>query len=721
MEHQVIYRDRQELQSADLNNAQAFTAEAIRHVVQDAVSTSLWYTGLTVSPSSATEISVAPGRLYADGIVYASDSTTINLFQYLPMTTKKLVAIVAWGQVVETNVQPRDFLIDLTTGETQPQAVAMERRNLLNINVLPGVESVDPQPPVAQSNALIVAHVYLTPTGIERVDMLSKFKLPNLADHEARVTGLEGWKGQAEPRISSIATDLSALARKTDGLASRDSLIEMSLDLARVKEKLNLPSSYASYSSDGFGDETQTDTAAVGYNALIKNGLLFPVAGQAVAPLGQFNPYDAGVIRFEDGLVLPKFTETERIKTTGYSGDISISQYQFQTTELKKYVRTVYDYHYGWHWNYYTGWYNRWYWRYYRHWGYYSYYGYWTSRQETTYQLEQVTHSINGAIVAQTMLVPNAMWLTRVGLYLTQVGASGDMNVIVCETEAGKPVLGKTMTHVTVPVASLKKYPDETSIAVPPVLLEAGKRYALVLVTQGDHRVATVSGNSYTQGTLFYGTDGDYMQGDLTKDLMFTLYAARFDRARTEIMLQSISLAGGMTDLSISAPQVIPDGCELQYEVQVGGKWYPLGDAAMVLSGSPDIVPLRAVLLGTSDLAPAFQGASNAVTGSRPATALAHVSTMRTLSAASSNIQVQLVVADWDAANHVLACVLISGGSEITPSTTVWKDEPDGAGKRVTFTFAPTTAISSYQIKITGSRSSASKPFVIAERTDVAI
>jgi len=721
MEQQVIFRDRQELQSADLNNAQAFAADAMQHLVRDAVSDALWYTGLVVTPASGTEINVAAGRMYADGKVYAAAQQTINLFQHLPLVTKKILAVVAWGQAVDVDVQPRDFLIDLTTGETQPQAVAMQRVNLCNINVLPGAESVDPQPPAIQSSTLAVAYVHLLPTGVERVEMLSGYELPSLADHEARAVQLEAWKAQAEPRISSIATDLSALARKTDGLATRENLVEMSLDLARVKEALNLPSGYASYSSDGFGDETQTDKAAIGYSALVKNGLLFPVAGQAVAPLGMFNPYDPGVMRFEDGLVLPKFTPEARIKTSGYSGDVSISQYQFQTTGLKKYVRTVWQYHYGWHYNYSSSWYNRWYWNYYNDRSPYSYYGYYTSHQETTYKLEQVTNSINGAIIAQTMLVPNSMWLTRVGLNLTQVGASGDISVIVCETEAGKPVLGKALTHVTVPVASLKKYPVETAVEVPPVLLEAGKRYALVLITQGDHRAATVSGSSYTQGTLFYGTDGDYMQGDLTKDLMFTLYAAKFERARTEIALQSISLAGGMTDLAINAPQVVPSGCELQYEVQVGGRWYALGDASMVLSGSPDIVPLRAVLLGTSDMAPAFEAASNAITGSRPATALAHVSAARALSAASSSIQVQVVVSGWDAANHTLDCVLLSGGSTITPSATVWKDEPGGEDKRVTFSFAPAAAISSYQVKVSGARSSGSAPYTITERTDVAL
>lgn len=722
MEKQVIFRDRQELQSADLNNTQGYAAASLQHLVQDAISTSLHFTGGLVTALSATEIGVAPLRFYNDGVVFVSEQEqTLNLFQYLPLVTRKCVAVVLWGQATDTQVEPRDFLTDLTTGATQPQAVAMQRLNVCNVNLLPGSESVDPQPPAIQTGTIAVAYVYLTPTGIERVEMQERVRLPNLQDQAQRLFEQESWRVQAEPRIVSIATDLSALANKTADLARRSTVIELANDVARVKAKLNLPTTFASYEADYFGDVGKTDPAGVGYSAQIKNGLLFPLAAQAQAPLALFNPYDSAIARSAQDLILPAYTSVPRIQTTGYAGDISISQYQVQTQVLREYTTTVWDYHYGYNYNYYNGWYNSWYWNYYGYnYGWSGYYGYYTSRTETHYQLDTVTTSYNGAIVGQTLLVANAMWLTKVGLYVTQIGASGDVVLAITETEGGKPVLGRTVTKVTVPRADLKKYPTETTVAVPPVLLEAGKRYALVIITQGDHRVATVSGNNYTQGTLFFGTDGDYFSGDLTKDLMFTLYAARFTQPRVEVMLQPLSLSGGVSDLSISTPQIVPKGTELSYEIQVGGKWYPLGDPANRLSVKPDIVPLRAVLVGTSDLAPAFQLTANALTGSRAGTAFTHWSTARSLAAASSSIQVQVVVAQWDAANHALTCELKSGASTYTPATTVVKDEPDGQAKRFVFTFNPSPGITSYQIKLGGTRNAASAPFVVVERTDTA-
>lgn len=721
MEKQVIFRDRQELQSADLNAIGQHAGDAIAHLVLDAVTASLKFTGGAVSAKSATEVDVAALRFYNGGKVYASEQTeTLNLFQYLPLVAKKCVAVVVWGEVIDTDVQPRDFLVDLTTGATEPQAVAMAKLWKANVNLQPGNESVDPQPPVLQTGTLAIALVYLTPGGVERIELQDASRLPTLQGHEQRLFEHEAWRTQAEPRISSIATDLAGLAKKTMSLVGRDTVVELANDVARLKAKVNLPTAYASYESDYYGNTDKTDAAGVGYSAAVRNGLLFPTAGQASVGLALFNPYDAGIKRSAEDLVLPAYTDRARIQTSGYSGDISASQYQVQSQTIREYTATVWDYTYGWNYNYYNGWWNSWYWNYYGYnWGWYGYYGYRVARQETRYELQTVTTSYNGAIIGQTFLVSNAMWLTKVGLQFTQIGASGDVMVAVCETEGGKPDLLKTLTRVTVARGDLKKYPEETAIPVPPVLLEAGKRYALVLITQGDHRLATVSGNDYTQGTLFFGTDGDYFTGDLTKDLMFCLYAAQFAQPRVEVVLQSVSLAGGISDINIAAPQIVPDGCELRYEIQVGGKWYPLGDAAMRLSTLPDIVPLRLVLLGTSDLAPAFRLAPNAITGSRAATSLAHWSKLRTLAAPSSSITVQVVVAQWDAAHHTLACEIKSGATTYTPATTVVRDEPDGQAKRITFTFTP-PAISTYAIKLTGARSAASAPFVVVERTDVA-
>ena len=714
----VIYRDRQELQAKDLNNTQDFTAQSIEAVITDAISNRYHYTGLEVTQNSSTEITVAPGRLYANGKIYISEqSLEFNIFQHLPLNTKKVVAVVIWGSETETEVEPRDFLIDVVQGTTEPRAVAMTHINKANVNLVPGVESVDPQPPTLQENVVPIAYIYLTTTGIEKITRVEDYVLPRLYETKADVKELKNWRALTEPRLISIVTDLSTLAKKTDGKADLKAVLELMADMARVKEKLNLPSTYHSYDADYFGDASKID--ADNTQAKVFNGLLFPNAGEAGANLALFNPYDPNIQRF-DSLVLPKYDLVPKLETKGFSGDISISRYQWQTLTLQKYTYYRYYWTYGWGWNCYWNWYySRWNW----YWGngywWYGRCGYWVSYPVTEYRLQETTHTINGAIVAQTFVVSSPMWLAGLGLYFTQKDSNADIHIVICETENGKPVLQKTLTHVTLNPSDVRKYPSETIINLPPVFLKPG-RYAICFITQGDYKVATVSGQNYLQGTLFYGTDGDYFTGDLTKDIMFKLYAAQFKQARTEVQLQPVSLAGGITDLQIIAPAIVPEGTELIYEINVGGKWYPLKETGR-LASAPDIVPLRAVMLGTADLQPALILTEQAITASRPATTFFAASTERVLSASRQNIDVQVLIHKFDPTKHTINCQLIdtAGNTTYNPAVVATEQEDEDAIRK-TFTFNISAGIQRYKIKLSGSRTSDVAPYVIVERIDIA-
>jgi len=218
MYKKVIYRDRQELQAKDLNNTQDFTAQAIEWLITDAISKRRHYTGFEITQNSSIEITVAPGRLYANGKIYISEQPLeFNIFQYLPLNTKKVVAVCIWDSETETDVEPRDFLIDVVQGITEPRAVAMTHINMANVNLVPGVESIDPQPPALQENVVPIAYIYLTTTGIEKIIRVEDYVLPHLHETKTDVAELNNWRSLTEPRLISIVTDLSSLAKKTDG------------------------------------------------------------------------------------------------------------------------------------------------------------------------------------------------------------------------------------------------------------------------------------------------------------------------------------------------------------------------------------------------------------------------------------------------------------------------------------------------------------------------
>ena len=83
MEKQVIFRDRQEAQAGDFNNAQDFARQSLDHIVRDGIVAEKAFAGFLVTQKSATEIEIAPGRLYRQGAVFEREDTqTRDLFSF---------------------------------------------------------------------------------------------------------------------------------------------------------------------------------------------------------------------------------------------------------------------------------------------------------------------------------------------------------------------------------------------------------------------------------------------------------------------------------------------------------------------------------------------------------------------------------------------------------------------------------------------------------------
>jgi hypothetical protein len=136
-------------------------------------------------------------------------------------------------------------------------------------------------------------------------------------------------------------------------------------------------------------------------------------------------------------------------------------------------------------------------------------------------------------------------------------------------------------------------------------------------------------------------------------------------------------------------------------------------------------VPLRAVFLGTTDVQPALKLQADAILISRAKTALTHVSTLRTLPGESDDVTVKVKTFGFNTAvgqsDHDLVAKLVRpNDTEITATVSSVQVEPDGSAVH-TFVFAPSPTVTSYRVKLTGSRSGGSvAPFVVVERLDIA-
>jgi len=343
MEKKVIFRDRQELQAQDLNNVQEFTDKTFQDIIRDAITREKQIVGLEINAKSSSEIELSPGRLYAEGKIYVLEQPqSISVFSYLPVKDKKWVAVSVYGEEVETDIQPRDFLIDLQTGQTEPRAVPMELRRDIKVQLTAGLESPEPQKPEPPTGFTLVGYILLSPSGIEKIERATNRELPNLLFLRQKVDIIDSWKSQAEPRISTLQSDISALASRVSEFSKENinkRINELAADLARLKDIHNLPSAFSTYDKDDFGDDSKSDTQNPEYYARTEEGLSFPWEAETQKNITLANPYDPAVHpKYRDvGFLIPDFEEIPRLSVTeGYSGDISIAQYQYQTFTVKE-------------------------------------------------------------------------------------------------------------------------------------------------------------------------------------------------------------------------------------------------------------------------------------------------------------------------------------------------------------------------------------------------
>lgn len=748
MERQVIHRDRQELNQNDLNNAQTWTDEAQQHLITDAVTSEKQYVGLTVTSRSATEVDVAPGRLYTGntGEVFALTQTqTVSLFAMLPLQDSKWLSLSIYGLSEDTDIQPRDFLIDLETGQTQPEAVPMERRRVAQIHIAQGLESPTPEKPEPPTGYTLIAHVRLNPSGIQEVVLATALKLPNLQRLNAQVQQHQGWIERAEPRIAHIQSDIAGLGEAVAARATIQQAIQLGMDMARVKERMEIPDDYKFYGADHFLTDDESDVGHGDYDARNDEGIRPAIVASDTVSLALLNPVEPEATVSATGFLLPKYTEVTRLRMETRKGELTINQYQYQTQNVVQRTMSRQRLQYGETRSYCTNshfWNNGVYdattgifrqntgetWtvdpadrvRAVQNHQFLRVTQFWqTTYNETYWDTVTVPHTVQGSILGQTILMAQTGFLSSLELYFTNVDAAGGLTLLLVDASRGQPDMSKAIAKMDLAANALNT--GWCKITMPtPVFVESGKRYAVVLVSGAQHRIGYTEGTEYTQGVLLYAQDGAYFNEASDRDLMLRMNFCRFNTPRAIIQCQPLQLAGGIADIDMLHQAVVPDGCEMTFEYQVGGLWHPIADrTAENLATLPALLPLRIVFIGTTDLQPMIRLTDSQVVVSRQGTSFTHVSTVRTLATSSTEVRVRLLLEDYDATYHTANCqLLIGAGTESADSTTI--EIVDLRSRWIEYKFL-IPATTSYKMKITGSTTDWRKPFHVAERYDIAL
>jgi hypothetical protein len=650
--------------------------------------------------------------------------------------------------------EERDYLTNVETARS-PDSAPMTRSRDAVLVFTAGAESADPQPPALPATHVEIARVLVDTIQVVSITMMTGNAIASTEGLDQRAKVLEDFKSAIEPRVTSLASDLTALANAMKAKGDGGAVSQLFRDMAIVKKQLEIPDTAADYGADRFltDDESDVaDAAGQGYDAKIEEGVRFPDANADVSELSIFSANDPNAA-ISGGLLLPAYADILKLGVTTYHSDLGIAQYGFQTFDLKRLTMSRQRLRYG---SVFTICSNNAWWRSgtydsatntfrkdgetfevldYQVNGY-SMYGFighdlirlrkvWTDTYSEPYWgYVTVDHEITGAQVAQTFLVSNDMWATKLGFYLTSKAAAENVLLTLAETKNGQPDLERVILHQSVAHASLA-VGDWTRVAIAPTFLKAGTRYAMVLTSNANHKIGMAYGQAYLDGTFFYSTDGAYYQGDLTKDMLFEVWGARFNAPQVAIELDALNLDGGILSIDILAQQVAPKSTSLVFEAQPGGAgtWIPLNASDLTaFDTTPPLTRFRARFIGTRDIQPGLMLTGSECAIARPKTAFKHVSSEVTLAAPSATITVQCILENFDEVPHDFAVKLWDVANTVlenpdTVEDVALADMPDITNRvQRTFTFNLAAPISAFNIVATGSTTSAANTFHLSQR-----
>lgn len=700
MEQTVIFRDYQQAQTEDFNNLQAYAQQSFDDIVGDAVTESIRYAGFNTIQSNTVEITVDAGRFYGlnnsneVGAVFALPSLSIiSLVQYLCVSpvTQKILTLVVYGVVDQLNIQTRNYLTNTQTLQTQPQAVPMTASRDAVLGIAAGSESGSPQPPGIGVGQVAVANIIVNNVGILSITMLPGSQVTSTEALNNRLTIVEQFDDQVGPRLTALASDLASLQNEINqNNVSQNVITMMMQDVAQLKVLAGLPATYAYYGAASFmwADPAQfdvTNALSLGFNCDITYGVRFPAQNANVFSLALFNPIDPNAAyNPSSGLLLPTYTSVLNLKTGSYATSIPIGQYTYQTfsyVEINIPYMQIRD---GGSYTVCTNgvtsttpgdtatvaWWLPNFSTYevddvtdfpatYAHpYSYVQTQYYWIDTWTEPYWiLDETSHSVNGALLAQTFLVSSDMWVTKLGIYLVSVASPTDINIILCQCTNGQPDLTRVIANGTMAGNTIKSG-AMNYLLINPSFAQKGQRLAVVVISNANHSIGMASAGSYLDGTFFYSLDSAYFLGDFTKEMVLEIWTAQFQSNQVAIQLTALNLAGGIRNIDLTIRAQIPASCQVIYEVLPSGTslWLPItADNPLVpFASAPVLCSFRARFIGTFDIMPGIVLPDSICKIWVPNSTFTFVSVMETLAQTATSLSVKIRVENFNLIAHSL-------------------------------------------------------------------
>lgn len=749
-QRRVPYSLNQFINFADLNKFGIFAVEGDDALGLDLVGPDAAWTAIAATEESATSVRVNFGRIWLGGKFYSDpdkDTDVVSLVTVLPTSTKKIVTIVGTGAEVEAKHEPRSFK-NSETGNVEPQTIPTEILRKLTLSYVAGNEGATPVAPTLDPTYVPIANVTLGAAGIEKIDLLTDYRLPTLQGLNARMLSVEKFRLAIGTRVETLASDMATM-RADVGQINAPAVRQMQRAFAELQDTLGIDEAGLLYGFDRMLTEDESDTAHGDYNARIEEGLRFPFAASGDVTPALLNPGDPRMTS-RSGWSLPPFAEVARVDTWGQGVSVNVANYQYANTDFSIYPGAQRRRRYGpsmvvagnsdfwqsaqYNVNYLTKTFNT---------GTENYLltDEWTEDGVTYYRLQQywddkikywngyqgITPTTQGGyLVGQTFLNAQSGWLTSIGLRFGKVDDTYGVKVYLCRAPNGEPDPKQIIAEGSIAAGAAQASQGdpapgvENTVTLTPAFLNAGERYGVILVTGGDYAVACRADNALTNGAFFIG-DGAAWAVDLGRDMAMRLYFAEFDVAFTSVQLETVTLSGGITDIDIVSTEHVPEGCELYWNVRFDGAWHRLERVTGThpLAAAPATVELQLVMVGTRDIMPAIKLPDTVLRLNKGGSTFTHLSEVRDAGSAAASVRVELEIAAWDAGKHTLAATVEAAGNSDGPSASTDFPLPNGNIRRV-MDFTLTAPSQTYQLKLVGGTNDVAAPFVVASRYDLA-
>lgn len=318
-----------EFTHSDVERLQDYRIDQVDKLVLDAIHTGKVFAGFPITQSAASRIIVGAGRLYFAGKDYSRPADTTTTFDLatgsltLPISQFKYFSLVGWGSERDIETQPREFETAVQdtsgnyTGEytVEQRDVATAISRYANIDLIPGIESANPQPPTDIGATVVeIARILCSPTAIVSITFVETNRLETIENLARRMRLQELFGDALRAAVDTIISDFGSLRALVDLLPRGTTINQLVRDMARVKEQLGRPDTATSYGSITFGTANEMDLTHANSLCRIDGTLTFPAVSIKEALLAFQNPNEPSVKK-EGTITLPVFNHVLALDT----------------------------------------------------------------------------------------------------------------------------------------------------------------------------------------------------------------------------------------------------------------------------------------------------------------------------------------------------------------------------------------------------------------------